>query len=236
MSDQPILSTRKLAKRFATPSGELTVFEDIDLQLERGESLVVVGTSGCGKSTLLHCIGTLLEPSEGELLIGGTRPFELSESELANFRNRSIGFLFQDSFLLPQLTAYENVCVPVLATRSIVDSDRQWADELLARVGVADRAHHHPSQLSGGQRARVALARALVLRPDLLLADEPTGALDPYTAGQIADLLLELQAEWRLSLIMVTHSQDLANRFEDRFDLGRHRIEQLASQSQAIAN
>lgn len=236
MSDVPLLTAHRLAKRFPTPGGELTVFEEIDLQLSPGQSLVVVGTSGCGKSTLLHCLGTLLQPSEGQLLIGGTDPFQMQEADLATFRNRSIGFLFQDSFLLPQLTAYENVCVPVLATRAVTQTDRQWADELLAKVGVADRAHHHPSQLSGGQRARVALARALIMKPDLLLADEPTGALDPFTAGQIADLLLELQTEWSLSLIMVTHSQELAARFQDRFDLGQHRIDQLSGQSGSVVS
>src|SRR5579884_2143254 len=172
------LQVQHLAKDYPTRSGALTVLRDVTLELERGEALAIMGPSGSGKSTLLHILGTLDRPTRGEVRLEDRDPFALPERQLADFRNRHIGFVFQDHHLLPQCTVLENVLVPTLIHREEAKDAEAWAKELLKRVGLAERLDHRPAELSGGERQRVAVARALVRRPVLLLADEPTGNLD----------------------------------------------------------
>jgi lipoprotein-releasing system ATP-binding protein len=215
------LIVEHVAKEFATRSEPLQVLRDVSLRLSAGENAVILGPSGSGKSTLLQIIGTLEAPSSGTVRLDGVNPFGLSEIDLAAFRNRQIGFIFQDHHLLPQLTAWENVLLPALAQGTPSDATTSRARELLERVGLAERLDHRPAELSGGERQRVAIARALLNSPSLLLADEPTGTLDRSNARQIANLLLELQSQrgHQTVLLVVTHSQDLAERFDTRFVL-----------------
>ncbi len=207
-----------VAKEYPTRNGALTVLRDVTLTAAAGESIAITGPSGSGKSTLLHILGALEPPTRGRVRIGGRDPFALNEAELARFRNRYVGFIFQDHHLLPQCSALENVLVPTLVERGAGDVLAR-AKALLARVGLADRMDHRPSELSGGERQRVAVARALINRPALLLADEPTGSLDPRTAAAVADLLLEIHREEGAVLIAVTHSRALADRFAVRYEL-----------------
>ncbi len=209
-----------LRKSYPTPDGELVIFDRLSLELSSGEAMAIVGPSGCGKSTLLHCLGTLDPPSSGSVTIDGIKPYELSENKLAAFRNQKIGFVFQDHFLLPQLNAIQNVLVPALAIGSVSKQQTDRAHELLEKVGLGHRIGHLPSQLSGGERARVAMARSLINSPSFLLADEPTGSLDPKTADIIADLLLSIQAAENVALLVVTHSMSLAERLPRQLRLG----------------
>jgi lipoprotein-releasing system ATP-binding protein len=207
-------------KSYETPRGPLPILEGVDLRLVPGDALCVLGPSGCGKSTLLNVLGALEPPSAGEVLLFGRNPFALPEPELAAFRNREVGFVFQEHHLLPQCSVLENVLVPTLVARgegvpSAADLEAR-ARELLSRVGLKERLDHRPAELSGGERQRVALARALVLRPRLLLCDEPTGNLDGASAAAVADLLFELHGREHTILALVTHSGDLAARFSDR--------------------
>jgi lipoprotein-releasing system ATP-binding protein len=207
------LVVNHLDKEYPTRSGPLSVLRDVNLQLERGEALVVMGPSGSGKSTLLHVLGTLDRPTRGDVRLEGQDPFALGERELADFRNRHVGFVFQDHHLLPQCSVLENVLIPTLVGRQDRETAKAWARQLLDRVGLADRLDHRPAELSGGERQRVAVARALIRRPVLLLADEPTGNLDRHTAQSVARLLLELHREERTILVVVTHSLELADNF-----------------------
>ena len=218
----PLLRVRDIHKRFATAAEPVEVLRGISFELGEGEALAITGPSGSGKSTLLHLIGSLDRPSAGTIEIGGVDPFGLPEPELAWFRNRTIGFVFQDSHLLPQYTVLENVVVPALAFsgRGLNPRDAETrATELLQRVGLGHRLSHRPAELSGGERQRAAVARALLNRPRLLLCDEPTGSLDRAAAAAVADLLFELHAAERTVLIVVTHSLDLAARFARRCEL-----------------
>jgi lipoprotein-releasing system ATP-binding protein len=208
-----------LRKRFPTAAGEVEVLRGISLALGAGESLAVTGPSGSGKSTLLHLLGTLDRPSGGSVSIGGLDPFGLPERELARFRNRTVGFVFQDHHLLPQYSVLENVLIPAHAFPDTVPGVEARARELLRRVGLDHRLDHRPAALSGGERQRAAIARALVHLPGLLLCDEPTGDLDGATAASVADLLFELHREERNILIVVTHSLELAGRFPRRVHL-----------------
>ncbi len=205
------LQTSNLCKSYPTRSGELVVLRGIDLRLGPGDALAVLGPSGSGKSTLLHILGTLDRPTSGTYRLGDRDPFALSDAELAHFRNRHVGFVFQEHHLLPQCSVLENVLVPTLASRG---ADRRAmearARELLARVGLGERLEHRPAELSGGERQRVAVARALIHKPLLLLADEPTGNLDRKTAHVVGQLLLEMHRQENTILIIVTHSTDLA--------------------------
>jgi lipoprotein-releasing system ATP-binding protein len=207
------LHVEHLAKDYPTRSGPLSVLRDVNLELERGEAAAVMGPSGSGKSTLLHILGTLDTPTRGRVQIEDTDPFALPERDLAGFRNRRIGFVFQDHHLLPQCSVLENVLIPTLVAREDRTAIDKWARELLDRVGLSDRLDHRPAELSGGERQRVAVARALVHRPVLLLADEPTGNLDRRSAQAIGRLLLELHREERNILVVVTHSAELAETF-----------------------
>ena len=198
-----------LSKEFPTRSGGLSVLRDVNLDLNPGDALAVLGPSGSGKSTLLHILGTLDRPTSGTVRIADKDPFALPEAQLADFRNRHVGFVFQDHFLLPQCTVLENVLIPTLASKNRLGAEG-WARQLLDRVGLAYRLDHRPAELSGGERQRVAVARALIHHPLLLLADEPTGNLDRKSARAVGELLVELQRQEKTILIVVTHSPELA--------------------------
>lgn len=189
------------------------VLDDVNLAVKRGESAAITGPSGSGKTTLLNIIGGLDEPTSGSVHAAGVDPTMLNSFALATWRNRQIGFVFQLHHLLPQCTAVENVLIPTLAdsSRDRREAARLRAEELLARVGLADRMHHRPGELSGGERQRVALVRALINQPALLLADEPTGALDRPRALEMAQLLVDLNCEHNVTLILVTHDPQLAS-------------------------
>jgi lipoprotein-releasing system ATP-binding protein len=204
------LQVSHLSKEYPTRSGPLAVLRDLNLELQRGESLAVMGPSGSGKSTLLHILGTLDRPTSGSVRLDGKDPFGLSERELADFRNRHIGFVFQDHHLLPQCSVLENVLIPTLVGGDGQADAEAWARQLLERVGLSQRLDHLPAELSGGERQRVAVARALVRHPSLLLADEPTGNLDRHTAQGVGELLLELHRQEQTVLVVVTHSTELA--------------------------
>jgi len=204
------LVVEHLVKEFVTPAGPLAVLRDVSFTLEQGRSLAVLGPSGSGKSTLLHIVGTLDYPTSGRVLLGDHDPFQLAEPDLAAFRNQNIGFVFQEHHLLPQLSVLENTLIPALALGSPSREQVDRARMLLERVGLTSRLDHRPSQLSGGERQRVAIARALLQQPALVLADEPTGNLDRDTAHAVAHLLLDLQRAEQTILIVVTHSQEVA--------------------------
>jgi lipoprotein-releasing system ATP-binding protein len=228
--DGPALVVRNLVRTFPTPTNPLVVLEGVSFELEARSTLSIVGPSGCGKSTLLHILGTLDRPTRGDVVIRGTDPFALDEPELARFRNRQIGFVFQDHHLLPQLTVLENVLIPSLASESGDDRRASVEDRamtLLDRVGIRDRASHVPAELSGGERQRAAIARALVMQPSVVLCDEPTGNLDQRTAATIGELLLEAHEDEGVVLVVVTHSPTLAARCDRRGELveGRLRLD-----------
>jgi lipoprotein-releasing system ATP-binding protein len=219
------LEVRGVAKSFSPGGRELAVLRDVDLRLAAGETLAVVGPSGSGKSTLLHILGTLEPPTAGTVTLGGADLYALPAGALARLRNERIGFVFQDSYLLPQYSVLENVLLPALAFRrprggaGAGGAASRRATYLLDRVGLAHRLAHRPGELSGGERQRAALARALLHRPALLLCDEPTGSLDHATAEAAADLLFELQREERGILVIATHSRELAGLCGRRIEL-----------------
>ena len=221
-----MLTVEGLSKHYDTPRGTLPILLDVSFSKRTGESLCIMGPSGSGKSTLLHILGTLEPPTSGRVTLDGLDPHALAEPDLAAFRNRAIGFVFQDHFLLPQCSVLENVLVPTLVSRAAGDHEGR-AREMLDRVGLGERLDHRPAELSGGERQRAALARALVLKPRLVLCDEPTGNLDAGSAGKVADLLLELHAREHAVLVVVTHSPALAERFLDRRRLAAGRLEPL---------
>jgi lipoprotein-releasing system ATP-binding protein len=210
-----------LYKEYPTPSEPLVVIRDVSFSLERGEALAVMGPSGSGKSTLLYVLGALEPPTRGTVSLEGANPFAVGEAELASFRNRRVGFVFQDHHLLPQCSALENVLIPTMAPGAAYSGEEAEtrARELLGRVGLSSRLEHLPAELSGGERQRVAIARALINQPPLILADEPTGNLDRHTADKVADLLLELHEQENTILVLVTHSLELAERLPQRAEL-----------------
>jgi lipoprotein-releasing system ATP-binding protein len=225
------LQTSHLCKDYPTRSGPLSVLRDIDLELQRGEALAVMGPSGSGKSTLLHILGTLDRPTSGTVRLDGKDPFALSERELADFRNRHIGFVFQDHYLLPQCSVLENVLIPTLVGTNSRAETEAWARHLLERVGLSARLDHRPAELSGGERQRVAVARALIQHPVLLLADEPTGNLDRHTAQTVGSLLLDLHREQHTVLVVVTHSMELARSFPRRLEMVDGHLEAVGGAS-----
>ena len=220
MTPAPLsLSVVDLHKSFGSGERRLEILRGVSFDLAAGEALAIMGPSGSGKSTLLHLVGTLDTPTSGAIVIGGQQPHSLPEKELALFRNRTIGFVFQDSHLLPQYSVLDNVLVPALAFGNGDPAAGDRARDLLRRVGLEKRLEHRPAELSGGERQRAAVARALINRPAMVLCDEPTGNLDRAAAESVASLLFELHREAGSMLIAVTHSLDLARRFERRFDL-----------------
>ncbi len=214
------LELQDLSKTFETAGGAVPVLRNVDLRLAGGTAAAIVGPSGSGKSTLLHVVGTLEPPSSGRVVIDGVEPFRLPEAELARFRNRSIGFVFQDHHLLPQYSVLENVLLPTFA---VPGGDRAAALErahaLIARVGLGHRLGHRPAELSGGERQRTAIARALIQLPKVLLCDEPTGNLDAAAAAAVVELLFELHHQEGHLLLVVTHDLGLAARLPRRFTI-----------------
>ncbi len=219
-----MLSATRLAKSYPTARGPLAILEDVSLDVDRGESVAIMGPSGCGKSTLLYLLGALEAPTAGTVTVDGTDPYTLNERDQALFRGRTIGFVFQDHLLLPQLSALENVLAPTLAGPADAEIPAR-ARTLLAAVGLESRLDHRPGELSGGERQRVAIARALVRQPSLLLCDEPTGNLDRTAAEGVADLLLALHRDQKTMLVTVTHSPTLAARFSRRYELNDRRLQ-----------
>jgi lipoprotein-releasing system ATP-binding protein len=213
------LNVNHLSRSYPTRGEALEVLRDINLELHRGETLAVMGPSGSGKSTLLHILGTLDRPTAGSVRLDGQDPFALPEPALADFRNRHIGFVFQDHHLLPQSSVLENVLIPTLVGQDAAASAEAWARELLQRVDLGQRLDHRPAELSGGERQRVAVARALIRRPLLLLADEPTGNLDRRTAQGVGALLLDLHRQEQTILVVVTHSAEMAQLFPRRLEM-----------------
>jgi lipoprotein-releasing system ATP-binding protein len=206
----PLVQAEGLGKTYVDGPTEVQVLRGLDLLIAPGESVAIMGESGVGKSTLLHLLGLLDAPTSGRLVFEGTDVLKLSEAEQAALRNRAVGFVFQFHHLLPDFTALENVMLPALIGREPVRAARERAEALLERVGLADRRAHRPGEMSGGEQQRVAVARAVMRRPRLLLADEPTGSLDPATGERVQALMLELNAEAGSALVVATHNARLA--------------------------
>ncbi len=219
-----MLKVENVSKDYPTPAGPLSIVSDISVSLPEGSAVSIMGPSGSGKSTLLYLFGALEPPSSGTITLNGQNPFLLNPKQLAAFRNQQIGFVFQDHCLLPQCSVMENVLTPTLVSSSNGDAPGRAA-ELLKHVGLAERLDHRPAQLSGGEKQRVALARALIMKPKLLLCDEPTGNLDQKSAAVVADLLLDTHRASETILVVVTHSAELAARFPQRFELRNRQLE-----------
>ncbi len=226
----PLLSVKDLRKEYATGRGKLVLFEGINFEVGRGELLALMGQSGAGKSTLLHILGALDRPSSGDVYCASTLLTSLSPKQSAEFRNREIGYVWQFHYLLPEFTAGENIALPLLARgeskKKALEEARHW----LAEVGMADRSEHRAGELSGGEQQRVSLARALITKPQLLLADEPTGDLDNRTADAVFNLIERLHAGYGLTSILVTHNEALASRCGRVLRLERGRIEEMPPQ------
>ena len=218
-----VLEVSKLGKEYPTPQGPLTVLSEVTFSLAPGDAAAIMGPSGSGKSSLLYVLGGLEPPSSGRVTLDGRDPFTLTRPALADFRNREVGFVFQDHCLLPQCSVLENVLVPTLVARgngrAKRGEDTKRARTLIQQVGLGDRIDHRPAELSGGEKQRVAVARALIRRPGLVLCDEPTGNLDQASADAIASLLLDLHRQQRNILVVVTHSARLASQVPIRFEL-----------------
>jgi lipoprotein-releasing system ATP-binding protein len=221
-----MLEVANLTKSYPTPRGPLEVLSDVSLSLLRGDAVAIMGPSGSGKSTLLYILGALDPPTSGTVTLDGRNPFELQEKELAVFRNRQVGFVFQDHCLLPQCSVLENVLIPTLVAESrngAVDRART----LLGQVGLKERIDHRPAELSGGEQQRVAMARALIREPLLLLCDEPTGNLDRASADTVASMLLELHRSRQTILVVVTHNPELAAKFPRRLELADRHLKKV---------
>jgi lipoprotein-releasing system ATP-binding protein len=219
-----VLEVRSVSKEYPAPSGPIRVLSEIDFSVAAGDSVSIVGPSGSGKSTLLYILGALEPPTSGSVLLNGENPFALDDRRLAAFRNRHVGFVFQDHHLLPQCSVLENVLVPTLVASKGPDDIERRARGLIDEVGLAARLHHRPHELSGGEKQRVALARALVQQPTLVVCDEPTGSLDQASADAVITLLLDLHRRHRTILVVVTHNLDLADRTGTRYRLTDARL------------
>jgi lipoprotein-releasing system ATP-binding protein len=213
-TDQPLLTVKNLDRSYEIGGHRIEVLKGLELSVSTQSTIAVVGASGVGKSTLLHILGTLDHPTRGEVLFEGRNIFQLSPAELARFRNRKVGFVFQFHHLLPEFNALENTMMPVLIDRGEKAEARTRAEDILTRLGLQDRLTHRIGELSGGEQQRVAIARALVQAPKLVLADEPTGNLDRKTGEQILKLFMDLNREQGITLIMVTHNMELAGQFQ----------------------
>jgi lipoprotein-releasing system ATP-binding protein len=217
-----MLEVCRVSKDYPTPTGPLSILADVSFSFAPGDAAAITGPSGSGKSSLLYLLGALDAPTSGTITLNGQNPFALSSAAIADFRNRQIGFVFQDHCLLPQCSVLENVLAPTLVappSERDATSDEQRARELLAQVGLGERLDHRPGELSGGEKQRAAIARALIREPLLLLCDEPTGNLDRASADNVASLLLQLHERRRTILVVVTHSAALAERFPVRYDM-----------------
>jgi len=225
-----LLRLENITKSYGDPSGDThrVVLEDLSLQMEAGESVAILGPSGSGKTTLLNIIGTLDHPDSGNVLFNNRNIVDLSDAELDHFRNRQVGFVFQFHHLLPQLTLLENVLIPTLMIRNSGEKRQkaQEAEQLLQRTGIWEHRNRLPGKLSGGECQRAAVIRAMINRPHLLLADEPTGALDRENVERQADLLTDLNRSEGLALLVVTHSRDLAERMGKTYELRKGKLEQ----------
>jgi lipoprotein-releasing system ATP-binding protein len=213
-----MLKVDNVSKDYPTPSGALRVLDKVSLSLANGDAVSIMGPSGSGKSSLLYIIGALEPPTSGTVTLDDQNPFALNEKQLAAFRNQKIGFVFQDHCLIPQCSVLENVLTPTLVSTNHSDATAR-ARELLALVGLSHRLEHRPGELSGGEKQRVSLARALITKPKLLLCDEPTGNLDHKSAEVVAAMLLELHKQQQTILMVVTHNAELAARFPTRYEL-----------------
>jgi lipoprotein-releasing system ATP-binding protein len=218
-SSAPLLQVRELCKHFGSGERYVEVLRGIDLDILAQESVAVVGASGVGKSTLLHILGTLERPSAGEVSYEGVDVFSFHETQLADYRNRTIGFVFQFHHLLPEFTALENSMLPALIGRRSRKESKELAESALNLVGLSHRMQHRVGELSGGEQQRVAVARALVLSPKILLADEPTGNLDTKSSRNIHELLLQLNQQQELSLVVVTHNMELAGMMQRQLQM-----------------
>lgn len=220
-----MLEVNGLIKEYPSPSGSLRILSGINLKLDRGDAASIMGPSGSGKSTLLYALGGLEPPTSGNVIYDGRRIYDLSADQLAAFRRDSVGFVFQDHCLLPQCTALENVLIPTFTASKPDPSLTQRARRLLDAVGLGHRLDHRPGELSGGEKQRCAIARALIYSPGLLLCDEPTGNLDHSTAAAVADLLFSLQKEANTTLVVVTHSAEFGGRFPIRYRMNNQTLE-----------
>ena len=219
MSEQHVLECRSVVRRFREGSSTLEVLSGVDLVVAKGERLAIIGASGSGKTTLLQIMGGLDDPTSGEVIVSGQSLANTSEREKGELRNQYIGFVYQFHHLLPEFTAQENVALPLMIRRTDRQAAFATAAELLARVGLETRLDHKPGELSGGERQRAAVARALITRPQLVLADEPTGNLDAGNGAHVLQLMLELNREMRTSLVVVTHDHDIAARMDRVLEL-----------------
>jgi lipoprotein-releasing system ATP-binding protein len=226
-----MLKVADLSKSYPTPRGPLPILDHVSLSLERGDAIAVMGPSGSGKSTLLYTLGALDPPTSGSVTLDNVDPYRLGERAQAAFRNEHIGFVFQDHSLLPQCSVLENVLTPTLVASGASPRDGRGAEsrarEILGQVGLAERLDHRPGELSGGEKQRAAIARALIRNPTLLLCDEPTGNLDASIADAVASLLLDLHAANKTNLVVVTHSAALAARFPRRFEMRSRNLQPL---------
>ncbi len=227
-ADTPVLDCDRLARHYREGDSVLEVLKDVSLTIRRGERVAIVGASGAGKTTLLQLLGGLDTPTHGTVHIQGRDMSRLSDAERGQVRNRAVGFVYQFHHLLPEFTAVENVAMPLLVRRTPVAQAREEASELLRRVGLGERLTHKPSQLSGGERQRAAVARALITRPALVLADEPTGNLDGRTGDRVFDLMLELNREMGTSLVVVTHDTGIAGRMDRILSIEDGRLLQVS--------
>lgn len=214
-----ILSAQNVTKSFTSRTGEIEVLRGIDFKAEGGEVVAILGASGAGKSTLLHVLGTLDTPNSGQVLIRGRDPFSVPDKELNKIRNRDLGFVFQFHYLLPEFDALENVMMPAVLRGDVEEEEKDRAAHLLAEVGLAERITHRPAELSGGEQQRVAVARALMNEPAIVLADEPSGNLDEVNSEKLHNLILELSRSKNQTFVVVTHKRELLARADRGFVL-----------------
>ena len=224
-----ILEGKNITKTFASEAGTgpLTVLEDASIAIDKGSVVTVVGASGCGKSTLLHILGGLDQPDSGSVLWDDQPIYDMSKEDLADFRNKKLGFVFQFHHLLPEFTAIENIMMPALIHGDDEENARQRAMSLLEDFGIPGRAEHRPTQLSGGEQQRVAMARALINNPDLILADEPTGNLDEKNTDILFKLLFALRTKEDVSILLITHAKDIAERSDIIYELSKGKLATL---------